>query len=65
MLSTTATAMIHVDGEWGDVDGDVVAVSKLRRRFGSGDKNADDCGSDGDGDGAAGGLPCCRRRRLR
>ena len=22
--------MIHVDGEWGDVDGDVVAVSKLR-----------------------------------
>ena len=30
MLSTTATAMFHVDGEWGDVDGDVVAVSKLR-----------------------------------
>ena len=30
MLSSTATAMIHVGGEWGDVDGDVVAVSKLR-----------------------------------
>ena len=25
--------MIHVDGEWGDVDGDVVAVSKLRREI--------------------------------
>ena len=32
---------------------------------GGGVGGADDGGSDGDGDGAAGGLPCCRRRRLR